>query len=40
MGDRSNTARDAALLAAAMTIFGVVVFHFGLHLLLPLFSWG
>jgi hypothetical protein len=39
MGDRGNTARDAALLAAAMTIFGVLVFHAGLHVLLPLFAW-
>jgi hypothetical protein len=39
MGDRDNTARDAALLAAAMTLFGVLVFHFGLHVLLPLFAW-
>ena len=39
MGDRKNDVRDAALLALAMTAFGVVVFHFGLHLLLPLFAW-
>ncbi len=39
MGDRRNGVRDAALLALVMTAFGVVVFHFGLHLLLPLFAW-
>jgi len=39
MGDRANTARDAAALAAAMTLFGVLVFHYGLHVLLPLFAW-
>jgi hypothetical protein len=39
LGDRANTWRSAALLAASMTALGVVVFHFGLHLLLPLFSW-
>ncbi|MBC7666600.1 MAG: tripartite tricarboxylate transporter TctB family protein [Caulobacter sp.] len=39
MGDRGNTWRSAAALAALMTALGVVVFHFGLHLLLPLFTW-
>jgi hypothetical protein len=39
MGDRGNTWRSAALLAALMTALGVVVFHWGLHLLLPLFAW-
>jgi hypothetical protein len=38
LGDRRNGVRDAALLALAMTLFGVVVFHLGLHLLLPLFT--
>jgi hypothetical protein len=39
MGDRGNSWRAAAALAALMTALGVVVFHFGLHLLLPLFTW-
>jgi len=39
MGDRRNTPRDAALLASVMTVAGVLVFHYGLHLLLPLFAW-
>ena len=39
LGDRGNTWRAAAGLAALMTALGVVVFHFGLHLLLPLFTW-
>jgi hypothetical protein len=39
LGDRKNGVRDAALLALVMTLFGVAVFHFGLHLLLPLFAW-
>jgi len=39
LGDRGNTVRDAAWLAVAMTVFGVVVFHYGLHVLLPLFAW-
>ncbi|MGN6528171.1 MAG: tripartite tricarboxylate transporter TctB family protein [Burkholderiaceae bacterium] len=40
LGDRRNGPRDAALLAAGMTAFGVIVFHYGLHLLLPLFQWA
>ena len=39
LGDRGNSLRDAMLLAALMTLLGVVVFHYGLHLLLPLFQW-
>ena len=39
LGDRANSVRDAALLALAMTVLGVVVFHDGLHMLLPLFQW-
>jgi drug/metabolite transporter (DMT)-like permease len=39
LGDRGNGVRDAAWLAAAMTAFGVVVFHYGLRVLLPLFAW-
>jgi hypothetical protein len=40
MGDRNNTWRSAAALGAAVTVFGVVVFHYGLSLQLPLFAWG
>ena len=39
MGDRRNTWRSAAALAGLLTALGVVVFHFGLHMLLPLFAW-
>ena len=39
LGDRKNSVRDAAMLAALMTLLGVVVFHYGLHLLLPLFTF-
>ena len=39
LGDRDNTWRSAAALAALMTALGVAVFHFGLHMLLPLFTW-
>lgn len=37
MGDTSHTARTAALLALAMTIFGAVVFNWALQLQFPLF---
>lgn len=40
MGDRKNTVRDAALLSLAMVIAGTLIFNVGLHLQLPLFSWG
>ena len=40
LGDRGNTWRSAALLAAAMTVAVIVVFSYGLHLQFPLFSWG
>ena len=40
LGDRANSLRAAALLAAVLTVAGVAVFHFGLHLLLPLFTWA
>jgi hypothetical protein len=39
LGDRRNSWRAAAALAALMTLLGTVVFHYGLHLLLPLFAW-
>ena len=40
LGDRQNTPKSAALLGAAMVVFGLVVFHWGLRLQLPLFTWG
>jgi len=39
LGDRGNSWRAAAGLATVMTVLGVVVFHYGLHLMLPLFAW-
>ncbi|MEP6505224.1 MAG: tripartite tricarboxylate transporter TctB family protein [Betaproteobacteria bacterium] len=39
LGDRDNSWRAAAALAALMAALGVLVFHYGLHLLLPLFIW-
>ena len=40
MGDRNNTVKGAALLGAALTLFCLIVFHYGLSLQLPLFQWG
>ncbi len=40
LGDRDNTWKSAALLALAMVVFGVCVFHFGLKVQMPLFGWG
>ncbi len=40
LGDRENSLRDAALLAAGITIAGIAIFHWGLKLVFPLFSWG
>ena len=38
LGDRSNTVRAALYLAIAATFVAVGVFHYGLHLQLPLFG--
>lgn len=40
MGDRNNTYKSAAVLAGVLTVFCLVVFHYGLSLQLPLFQWG
>jgi hypothetical protein len=40
LGDRGNSIRDAALLASGMVLASVLIFSYGLHLQLPLFSWG
>ncbi|GAB2900730.1 hypothetical protein GCM10027093_41740 [Paraburkholderia jirisanensis] len=40
MGDRRNSWRDAALLAAAICVVCVVVFWWALQLQFPLFAWG
>jgi hypothetical protein len=40
MGDRNNTIKGAAVLGAILTLFCLIVFHFGLKLQLPLFQWG
>ena len=40
LGDRENTPRSSAALAASVTLFGIVVFYWFLSLQLPLFQWG
>jgi Tripartite tricarboxylate transporter TctB family len=40
MGDRKNTWKTALLLSIVMVVFGVLVFHWGLRVQLPLFTWG
>lgn len=40
LGDRSNTVKQAALLALAMCVVAAVVFWWALQLQLPLFAWG
>ena len=40
LGDRGNRVRDAALLAAGITVAGVLIFDFGLQMQFPLFAWG
>ena len=40
MGDRDNTVKSAAILAAAMTVIAVVVFWWALRVQIPLFRWG
>lgn len=40
LGDRNNTVKGAALLAAAMVVAGVVIFSVLLRLQLQLFAWG
>ena len=40
LADRHNSVRDAALLALLMVIVGTLIFNLGLHMQLPLFTWG
>ena len=39
MGDRTSTVKGSAALAAILTLFCLIVFHYGLSLQLPLFQW-
>lgn len=38
LGDRTNSWKEAALLAAGMTIFGTLLFSFVLHVQIPIFG--
>ena len=40
LGDRSNTLKQCAMIAVAMSVLAVVIFWWGLQLQLPLFRWG
>lgn len=40
LADRANTPRDAFKLAAFVTLFTVLVFHYGMQFQFPLFGWG
>jgi len=40
LGDRNNSVLQAATLAAAMVVVGIVVFWWALQLQMPLFTWG
>ena len=40
LGDRENTMKHALLLAIGVTVAGVAIFHYGLGLVFPLFTWG
>lgn len=40
MGDRDNTAKDAALLSIAMVAICIAVFWWALRMPFPLFAWG
>lgn len=40
LGDRSNTLTSAVVLAAGVTLMAVGIFHYGLQMQFPLFTWG
>jgi hypothetical protein len=40
LGDRETTLRGALTLAAAVTAFGVVLFHYLLKIPMPILHWG
>jgi hypothetical protein len=40
LGDRQSTLKSAATLAAAVSVFGVLLFHYLLKLPMPMLSWG
>ena len=40
LGDRNNSVKAALVLAAGVTAVSVAVFHYGMQLQFPLFTWG
>ena len=40
LGDRTSTVKGSAALAAILTVFCLIVFHYGLNLQLALFQWA
>ena len=40
MGDLNNRVVSSLILAAAVTVVGTLIFHWGLQLQFPLFRWG
>jgi len=40
LGDINNRIPSALILAAVVTVFGTLIFHWGLQLQFPLFRWG
>ena len=40
LGDRTSTVKTTVFLSTILTVFCVIVFHYGLSLQLPLFHWG
>ena len=40
LGDRQNTLKSAAILAAGVAVFGVLMFHYLLKLPMPMLTWG
>lgn len=40
LGDRETSEKDAALLAAGVTLAAVGIFHYGLQMQFPLVRWG
>jgi putative tricarboxylic transport membrane protein len=40
LGDRETTLKGAAILAAGVSVFGVLLFHYLLKLPMPMLTWG
>jgi hypothetical protein len=40
MGDRGNNIKQSLLLSAGITAAGLLIFHYGLGMTFPLFTWG